>query len=100
MWPTYLIYKNRKKQLSQNEGAEEHVPGEGTRQRGREKLSEVETGNLPKKDFRVMITKTIKKSGEKWIQNENLEAFNKELEKYEEPTNQRRRIQHVKWEIH
>ena len=56
----------------------------------------METGNLPKKDFRVMITKTIKKSGEKWIQNENLEAFNKELEKYEEPTNQRRRIQHVK----
>lgn len=49
----------------------------------------METGNLPKKDIRVMITKMIKKSGEKWIQNENLESFNKELEKYEEPTNQR-----------
>lgn len=42
-----------------------------------------------KKDIRVMITKMIKKSGEKWARNENLEAFNKELEKYEEPTNQR-----------
>ena len=51
--------------------------------------NEVETGNLPKKDIRVMITKMINKSGEKWIQNENLESFNKELEKYEEPTNQR-----------
>ena len=40
----------------------------------------METGNLPKKDIRVMITKMIKKSGEKWIQNENLESFNKELE--------------------
>lgn len=51
--------------------------------------SGVETDIYQKKDIRVMITKMIKKSGEKWVRNENLEAFNKELEKYEEPTNQR-----------
>ena len=41
--------------------AEEYVPDEGIRYSVRKELSEVEVGNLPKKAFRVMIVKTIKK---------------------------------------
>ena len=33
--------------------------------KSREKLSELEIGNLPKKEFRVMIVKMIQESGEK-----------------------------------
>ena len=46
-----------------------------------EELSEVETGNLPEKEFRVVIIKMIKELGRKMdAQSEKLEVFNKELE--------------------
>ena len=46
-----------------------------------EELMEVETGNLPEKEFRVMIIKMIKEFGRKMdAQSEKLEVFNKELE--------------------
>ena len=41
-----------------------------------EKLSEVERGNLSKKEFRVMIMKMIKELGRRMdIQSEKLESF-------------------------
>ena len=44
-------------------------------------LSKVETGNLPEKEFRVMIVKMIKELGRRMDeQSEKLEVFNKELE--------------------
>ena len=44
-----------------------------------EQLSEVETGNLPEKEFRVMILKMIKELGRRMdAQSEKLEVFNKE----------------------
>ena len=46
-----------------------------------EELSDMEIGNLPKKEFRVMIVKMIKEL--RWrmdARNEKLEVFNKELE--------------------
>ena len=43
--------------------------------------SEVEIGNLPKKDFRVVIIKMIKELGRRMdAQSKKLEVFNKELE--------------------
>ena len=46
-----------------------------------EKLSDVEIGNLPEKEFRVMIVKTIQKLGKRMdAQNEKLQKVNKELE--------------------
>ena len=46
-----------------------------------EELSEVKTGNLPKKEFRVMIIKMVKQLGRRMdAQSEKLEVFNKELE--------------------
>ena len=44
-----------------------------------EELSEVEIGNLPEKEFRVMIVKMIKELGRRMdAQSEKLEVFNKE----------------------
>ena len=46
-----------------------------------EQLSEVEVGNLPEKEFRIMTVKMIKKFGKRMgAQSEKLEVFNKELE--------------------
>ena len=43
-----------------------------------EELSDVEIGNLPKKEFRVMIIKIIKELGRRMnAQSEKLEIFNK-----------------------
>ena len=43
--------------------------------------SDVEIGNLPEKEFKVMIVKMIKKLGRRMVeQSEKLEVFNKELE--------------------
>ena len=49
-----------------------------------EELNEVETGNLPEKEFRVMIIKMIKElKGRIDAQSKKLEVFNKELENIE-----------------
>ena len=46
-----------------------------------EKLKEMETGNLPENEFRVVIIKMIKELGRRMdAQSEKLEVFNKELE--------------------
>ena len=46
-----------------------------------EELSKVEIGNLPKKEFRVVIVKMIKELGRRMdTQSEKLKVFNKELE--------------------
>ena len=46
-----------------------------------EELSEMETGSLPEKEFKVMSLKMIKELKKKTHeQSEKLEAFNKELE--------------------
>ena len=53
-----------------------------------EELSEVEIGNLPEKEFRVMIIKVMKELGRRMdAQNEKLEVFNKELENIKEQPN-------------
>ena len=50
-----------------------------------EELSEVETGNLPEKEFRIVIVKMIKEIGRRMdAQSEKLEVFNKELENIKE----------------
>ena len=55
-------------------------------------LSEIETGNFPKKVFLVIIVRIIKKLGKKiYVQSEKLEFFNKELENIK--NNQSWRIQ-------
>ena len=43
-------------------------------------LSEVDIGNLPENEFKVVTRKMIKELGRMDAQNEKLEAFNKELE--------------------
>ena len=40
---------------------QEYVPNEGTRQNPKEELREVETNNLPDKEFKVMIIKMLNK---------------------------------------
>ena len=60
---------------------EENVSSEGTRLKTPEEvLGEVETGNLPKKEFKVMIAKMIKELGRMDQQSEKLEVLNKTLE--------------------
>ena len=47
----------------------------------KEELIEVEIGNLPSKEFKVMMVKIIKELGRRMDeQSEKLEVFNKELE--------------------
>ena len=46
-----------------------------------EELSEVEIGNLPNKEFKIMVVKMIKGLGRRMdSQSEKLDVFNKELE--------------------
>ena len=46
-----------------------------------EELSDVELGNLPEEEFKVMIIKMIKELGKRMDeQSEKLEVFNKEFE--------------------
>ena len=48
----------------QDEKAEGYIPDEGTRKKNPEKqLNEVEIGNLPEKEFRIMIVKMIQDLG-------------------------------------
>ena len=50
-------------------------------------LSEIETGNFPKKVFLVIIVRIIKKLGKKiYVQSEKLEFFNR-VRKYKEQQN-------------
>ena len=47
----------------------------------KEELSDVKIGNLPKKEFRVMIIKMIKELGRRMdAQSKKLKTFNKKLE--------------------
>ena len=47
----------------------------------KEELSDVKIGNLPKKEFSVMIIKMIKELGRRMdAQSKKLKAFNKKLE--------------------
>lgn len=73
------IYKQK---FKQNEMAKKYVPDEGKRKIPEER-SDVEIGNLPEKEFRVMIVKMIQELGKRMDkQNEKLqEIFSKELEK-------------------
>ena len=52
-------------------------------------LSEVEIGNLPEKEFKIMIVNMIKELGRRMVvQSKKLEVFNKELvRKYKEQPN-------------
>ena len=54
-----------------------------------EELSEVEIGNLPEKEFKIMIVNMIKELGRRMVvQSKKLEVFNKELvRKYKEQPN-------------
>ena len=65
-----------------------------------EELSQVEIGNLPKKEFRIVIIKMIQELRRRMdAQCEKLqEGFSKELENIK--NNQTWRIQQVKWKIH
>ena len=66
----------------QDEKAEGYVPDEGTDKAPEKQLNEVEIGNLPEKEFRIMIVKMIqnlRKSMETKIKKMQ-ETFNKDLE--------------------
>ena len=53
----------------------------GLNKTSEEELSEVEIGNLPRKEFQVMTVKMIKELGRRMdAQSEKLEVFNKESE--------------------
>ena len=47
----------------QNEKAEDFVPDEGTEKTTEKQLNEAEIGNLPEKEFRIMIVKMIQDLG-------------------------------------
>ena len=49
----------------QDEKAEGYVPDEGTRKNPPKQLNEVEIGNLPEKEFRIMIVKMIQDLGKR-----------------------------------
>lgn len=48
----------------------------------------METANLTKKEFRVVITQIIKNLGEEWMQSWEGKSFNKELENIKNNQNQ------------
>ena len=71
----------------QDEKAEGYVPDKGTRNPQNKKtpekqLNEVEIGNLPEKEFRIMIVKMIQDLGKRMeAKTEKMqEMFNKDLE--------------------
>ena len=47
----------------QDENAESYIPDEGTRKNPKKQLNEVEIGNIPEKEFRIMIVKMIQDLG-------------------------------------
>ena len=51
--------KPQTQKVRQNETTEKYVADSGTRKKPQEQLNEEETGNLPEKEFRIMIVKTI-----------------------------------------
>ena len=69
--------------VNHEEKAESYVPDEGTRLKIPEKqLNEVEIGNLPGKEFRIMIVKMIQDFGQRIeAKTEKMqEMFTKDLE--------------------
>ena len=66
----------------QDEKAESYVPDEGTRKTPEKQLNGVEIGNLPEKEFRIMIVKMIQDLGKRMeAKIEKMkEMFNKDLE--------------------
>ena len=66
----------------QIERAEGYVPDEGTRKKPIKRTNEVEIGNLPEKELRIMIVKMIQDLGKRMeAKIENMqEMFNKDLE--------------------
>ena len=66
----------------QNEKAEEFVLDEGTDKTPEKQLNEVEIGNLPEKEFRIMIVKMIQDLGKRMEAKieKTQEIFNKDRE--------------------
>ena len=63
----------------QDEKAEGYVPDEGTDKTPEKQLNEGEIGNLPEKEFRIMILKMIQDLGKR-MEAKMQEMFNKDLE--------------------
>ena len=55
--------KTTSQEVNQHEKAESYIPDEGTRQTPEKQLNKVEIGNLPEKEFRVMIVKMMQDLG-------------------------------------
>ena len=49
--------------IYQNKKAKSYVPDERTRKTPEKQLNEIEISNLPEKEFRIMIVKTIQDLG-------------------------------------
>ena len=66
----------------QNEKAEGYVPDEGTDKTTEKQLNEVQIGNLPEKEFRIVIVKVIQDLGKRMEAKikKMQEMFNKVLE--------------------
>ena len=52
----------------QDEKAEGYVTDEGTNKTPEKQLHEMEIGNIPEKEFRIMIVKMIQNLGKEWRQ--------------------------------
>ena len=62
-----------------------------------EQLSDMEIGNLPEKEFRLMIVKMIKELGRRMdAQSKKLEVFNQELENINNQTKMKNTITEMK----
>ena len=66
----------------QDEKAEGYVPGEGKDKTPEKQLNEVEIGNLPEKEFRIMVVKIIQDLGKRMEAKikKMQDIFNKDLE--------------------
>ena len=78
MAKTKIILQNS----NQDEKAGSYVPDEGTRKIPEKQLNEVEIGNLPEKEFRIMIVKMIQHLGKRMEAKigKMQEMFTKDLE--------------------
>ena len=63
--PTATESRAQTQKDRQNERAEKYALEEGTSKNPQEQLNEVEIGNRPEKDFRVMIVKMIQDLGKR-----------------------------------
>ena len=75
--------------------AEDYVPDEGKSKTPEKQLHEVEIGNLPEKEFRIMIVKMIQDIGKRMeAKLKNMqEMFNKDLKELKEQTPRRSKEQ-------